>query len=456
MQRRESSQALLASKPLFRRDMIGSLAGHKTNNASSRSSDWCSGDFVDVDLGVKTDSSFSSGSSVKKDSNDSILQMLVKKTSQLWQIPKIIKKHLAKSGSKSEESIAMSPIPMNYEGNKKSTELKIGADRENWKIDQELIARHRFIFHPSFAGRYRLHRSVGEGSFGFVWRGECIHDGRPVAVKFIRRAKIPEHCWLWDADIDNRVPSEIFHLRRLMHSNIVRYIEHFDDMDYVYLVTELFGTSWALPNGRLSELSHPQLKNYGHFRTKQLARPAFIEAPSDLFECIEAHKLLPASVIKHIFCQVVSAVLYMHRRGIVHRDIKDENVLVNERYDIQIIDFGSASSMPSQEGGYFTKFNGTMSFAAPEVSAAPGSYSALKAESWTLGVLLFTMAFKRPPFSSSQSALMENLVIPSNSLNSRELQMVDLMRRLLEKDPSQRMAIATVPSHPWLASTLSE
>lgn len=399
-------------------------------------------DLVEVDL-------HSSASAASENpGSSSILKMISKKTAQLFQLPKLIKQHIASKSksttSLSSDSIAMTSIPAQNSFKSKENLL----ETHDWKKDQEAIAEHRFILHPIFASRYRLLASIGEGSFGFVWRAERIADSQGVAVKFIRRSKIPESAWFYDPSSQLRIPSEVHFLQRLNHPNIVRFLDFFDDRDYIYLVTELHGTSWTLPNARLSSESHPQLKAAGHFRTKP--RAAGKEPPCDLFECIEAHSYLPASLILHIFRQVLSAVLYMHRQGILHRDIKDENIVIDEHYNIWIIDFGSASLIPLADGGYFSRFNGTVSFAAPEVGYGSGRYNGLKAESWTLGVLLYTMAFKRAPFVSGQAARLETLVIPTNSPNSRELAMIDLIRKLLEKDPSKRLAAASIQQHPWL------
>ena len=419
------------------------LPRNEDNSRSSYATPFASkintSDLVDVDL----QSSSSSGAPSHKSS--SVFKMLSKKTAQLFQLPKLIRQHIgSKSKSMSADSIPMSAIPVTSES-KLSDSSTVAY---NWKKDQQEIAEHRFILHPVFASRYRLMASIGEGSFGFVWRGERIADSQGVAVKFIRRAKIPENAWLWDASAQLRIPSEVYFLQRLNHPHIVQFLDFFDDRDYIYLVTELHGISWTLPNARLSYHSHPQLKAPGHFRTKPKAVGR--EPPSDLFECIEAHSYLPAPLILHIFRQVLSAVLYMHRQGVLHRDIKDENIVIDEHYNVRIIDFGSASLIPLADGGYFSRFNGTVSFAAPEVGSGSGRYNGLKAESWTLGILLYTMTFKRAPFVSGEAARLESLIIPSNSPNSRELVMIDLIRKLLDKDPSKRLPIAAIQQHPWV------
>ena len=265
-------------------------------------------DLVDVDLHSSAES--------QRSSPVSVLKMLKK---QIFQLPKLLKKQFSSSGSylptktglsSSTDSIKFNQIEAeNKTLSKSSASLSSSAVDLNWKQDQDAIAEHRFIFHPVFASRYKLHSRIGEGSFGFVWRGERIADNLRVAVKFIRKSKIPP-----SSRIGN-VPSEVHILRGLAHQNIIRFIEYFDDKDYVYLVTELHGISWTLPSSMLSHNSHPQLKSLGHFRR---GPKASLIPPCDLFECIEAHSYLPASLILHIFRQVLSAVDYLLKQGNIY------------------------------------------------------------------------------------------------------------------------------------------
>jgi hypothetical protein len=262
-------------------------------------------DLVDIDLHSSPES--------RSSSPISVLKMLKK---QILQFPKLFKKQFSSSSmpnskdggmSSSIESIKLNPIADENKANSKSSASISSSSAElSWKRDQEAITEHRFIFHPVFASRYKLLNRVGEGSFGFVWRGERIYDNLKVAVKFIRKSKIPPSSRIGD------LPSEVHILQRISHPNIIRFIEYFDDQDYVYLITEMHGISWTLPSSLLSHNSHPQLKSIGHFRR---APKNILVPPCDLFECIEAHSYLPAPLILHIFKQVLAAVEYLHKQG---------------------------------------------------------------------------------------------------------------------------------------------
>lgn len=89
----------------------------------------------------------------------------------------------------------------------------------------------------------------------------------------------------------------------------------------------------------------------------------------------------------------------MHSRNLVHRDLKDENVVIDCDYNVKLIDFGSTSTIPDKKADYFTKFNGTAHFASPEIVKGL-SYRGPEAEIWALGVVLHTIIYGENPFHS--------------------------------------------------------
>jgi serine/threonine protein kinase len=90
---------------------------------------------------------------------------------------------------------------------------------------------------------------------------------------------------------------------------------------------------------------------------------------------------IPETIAAKIFAQIVLAIKYLDSIGIVHRDLKDENVVVDSDYNIKLIDFGSASLVPRDKSDYFTKYNGTALYAAPEIVRG-NIYRGPEAEIW--------------------------------------------------------------------------
>lgn len=289
-------------------------------------------------------------------------------------------------------------------------------ENEPWKEDAQLMLQEggysRFKLVPIFMGKYKLKSSIGQGSFGFVLKAERLRDGRDVAIKFIYRQNINVTNWLFDSEL-GIIPAEVYFLKSLRHGGIVQFLDYFDDGRYIYLVTELHGTSWSPgSNKELNPKRNPGIKTDNHINGH--GSPC---APCDLFECIEAHKNLTEKTIHFIFKQLLDIVSYLSGQGIVHRDLKDENVVVDADYRIKIVDFGCAARIPwigygvGREEGWFEKFNGTLAFAPPEVIRGQ-KYRGSEAEIWTLGVLLYTMAFRQAPFQDAQSILYGQLEFP--------------------------------------------
>ena len=290
---------------------------------------------------------------------------------------------------------------------------------EAWKEDAQLMlggpnvyARFKFVKPANFLEKYSLKSVIGQGSFGFVLKAERIRDSRAVAVKFIYRKNINQAHWSFDSEL-GMIPSEVFYLKNLNHRGIVQFLDYFEDGRYVYLVTELHGTSWnPRSNSELNPNRNPGLKIDTCIPVKSEA-----PAPCDLFECIEAHKHLPESTIHYIFTQLLDIVAYLSSEGIVHRDLKDENIVVDADYRIKIVDFGCAARIPwtgygaAREEAWFEKFNGTLAFAPPEVIKG-AKYRGTESEMWTLGVLLYTMAFRQAPFQDAQSIIYGQLEFP--------------------------------------------
>nr|KAG5710810.1 hypothetical protein BaRGS_026961 [Batillaria attramentaria] len=179
-----------------------------------------------------------------------------------------------------------------------------------------------------YSREYTTLSSIGKGAFGFVRVGMRRSDKKEVVVKFIRRRKVLRESWLMDPHL-GMIPMEVFLLSRLQHPNIVKVEDVFQNKDYIQLVMERHGRGM------------------------------------DLFEFIDRNPRLDEPLISYIFRQTVAGVSYLHSQNIVHRDIKDENIIIDENFRIKLIDFGAAAYM--SEGKLFGTFCGTIEYCSPEV-----------------------------------------------------------------------------------------
>ncbi|OAI40970.1 hypothetical protein AYO38_00890 [bacterium SCGC AG-212-C10] len=209
--------------------------------------------------------------------------------------------------------------------------------------------------------RYRLERLLGTGGMAEVWLGEDLRLGRWVAVKILRET-------LGDADEDivGGIQREARVIARLQHPNIVSAFDAGEFAGRHYLVQEyVHGYS-------LRQL----LETQGRFTEDETLRYG---------------------------TQIAGAIDYAHQQGVLHCDIKPENILVNENGVAKITDFGVADTVtrtlsPEQARDVL----GTIAYLAPEV--IQGAPSTPQSDVYSLGLTLYEMAAGRLPFAGANAA----------------------------------------------------
>lgn len=129
----------------------------------------------------------------------------------------------------------------------------------------------------------------------------------------------------------------------------------------------------------------------------------------DLFDYIELNENPPESELCDIFKQIALGVRHLHDLKIVHRDIKDENVVLDQEGGLRLIDFGSAAYL--KPGRKYETFVGTLDYAAPEILRGH-TYSGKPHDIWALGILLFTLVYRENPFYNIDEIMERELRIP--------------------------------------------
>lgn len=267
---------------------------------------------------------------------------------------------------------------------------------------------------------YKLSKGIiGEGAYSKVRAAFSTKIGRDCAIKCIDKRNAPEDF------VQKFLPRELDILPRLNHKNIIR----------VYEIL-------AVSDGRVYIVM-----DYG--------------AKGDLLRYIQKHHALNESLAQRMFRELSSAVAYCHELGFCHRDLKCENVLLDENLSVRLTDFGFARPIEYEENGEVKlskTFCGSAAYAAPEIIQGL-AYDPRKHDSWSLGVILYIMICGSMPYDDSnvrkmlKEQLKARVRFPSRCVSKLNTDVKDLIYRLICIDPKQRMHVSMLHLHQWLRTS---
>ncbi|GAN11582.1 hypothetical protein MAM1_0723c11153 [Mucor ambiguus] len=293
------------------------------------------------------------------------------------------------------------------------TQLEQGADEGGFKSatsTQDII--YSAQTKSTAIDDYVILDSLGQGAYGLVKLAVKRNDPSQtkVVIKYVIKSRILVDCWTRDRKLGT-VPVEIhiLHtLRKYPHPNLGDMLDYFEDDDHYYIVMGLHG-------GGMDLFDYIELNDHG----------------------------IPEQEIRRIFRQIALGVRHLHENNIVHRDIKDENVVLGDDGGLRLIDFGSAAYL--KPGRKYETFVGTLDYAAPEILRGH-TYSGKPQDVWALGILLFTLVYRENPFYDIDEIMGRELRIPFVLSEGS----VDLISKMLERDVDKRIDIQQVLAHPWL------
>lgn len=260
---------------------------------------------------------------------------------------------------------------------------------------------------------YMVGKVIGVGSYGKVRAAWHRLTGGKVAIKTYDKSKLkdPAH---W-----KRVHSEIKITEQVSHPRIARMYEAVETPKRMHLIME------CLDGGNLCSY-------------------------------VKAKRRLSEEESKGIFFQLMQAIEHLHAMRVTHRDVKLENVLFDttESKDIKIIDFGFSTIC--EPGSKLKVFCGTPSYMAPEIVRRT-EYEGKPVDMWSMGVLLYALLCGCFPFRAKSYPDLYRRIARGTFAMPEELSVSvrDLIRQLLNVDPSRRMTAPAAIRHPWLQGPLS-
>ncbi|XP_077467121.1 serine/threonine-protein kinase SIK2 isoform X2 [Stigmatopora argus] len=258
---------------------------------------------------------------------------------------------------------------------------------------------------PVRVGFYDIERTLGKGNFAVVKLARHRITKTEVAIKIIDKTQL-------DAVNLEKIYREVQIMKMLDHPHIIKLYQVMETKNMLYLVTEY------AKNG-------------------------------EIFDYLAKHGRLSEIEARRKFWQILSAVEYCHNRKIVHRDLKAENLLLDNHMNIKIADFGFGNFF--QPGEPLATWCGSPPYAAPEVFEGQ-QYEGPQLDIWSMGVVLYVLVCGALPFDGPTLPVLRQRVlegrfrIPYFMTEDCE----HLIRRMLVLDPSKRLSVAQIKEHKWM------
>ncbi|KPA80801.1 putative protein kinase [Leptomonas pyrrhocoris] len=260
-------------------------------------------------------------------------------------------------------------------------------------------------------------KTIGKGSFGAVYTA-LLRNGRTVCCKVIELGNVESE------EEMEKLRNEIALMKRLHHPNCVQYYGSLED------------------------------------RTKNTLN-IFMEYVSGgtLTSFVNKFKSIPLETMRQWAYQMATGVKYLHDCGIVHRDIKGDNVLVSVDGIVKLADFGCSKSIDdvcSATHGCSTMV-GTPYWMAPEVIKCEAGGYGMKSDIWSLGCTIVEMLTGKPPWPECNSMwaavykIANSTGLPTEIPSDVDAELMDLLEKCFERNPKLRLTATALLQHPFFA-----
>ena len=249
---------------------------------------------------------------------------------------------------------------------------------------------------------YKVKKIIGRGSQGNIFSSERKRDGREVVIKEVFK----------NTSSTNMIPNEVKLLQKVQNiEGVIKMLDFINEKDCYYIVME-----------KINECE-------------------------DLFQFLNNSGPLTEKFIRKMFHNIVKTVMKCRERGVFHRDLKDENILVDlNTFEIKLIDFGVGCEYDYKEPEKMIKeYRATPEICPPEWILEK-EYKLEKLTVWNLGTLLFTMLCGDIPFTTEDEICSGKLIYTKTLSN--ELQ--DLIEQCLKIKQEDRISLDNILSHKWM------
>ena len=259
---------------------------------------------------------------------------------------------------------------------------------------------------------YKYGRVIGRGAFGKVNIGLNILTGRIVAIKSFNKKNIINE------SSKKKILYETNLMRGLCHPSVTKILETFESEKYMLIIMEY--------------ISGGNLQNF-----------------------VKKRRKLGEKTAKILFRQIIQGIKYIHSRGIVHRDIKLENILLDLNNIIKICDFGVGKLI--KPNTILKDQCGTPVYMAPEIIRGEG-YHGFPVDIWSAGIALYIMLSGNLPFNKDKEHDLEYSILNNNIKEISDISEDgnNLLKNILEKDPNKRYTANQILEHPWMNTNLND
>ena len=301
----------------------------------------------------------------------------------------------------------MSYLSLNYSNNSDWGDKNYCFSAKNInikKIDPFIIKYENDDNNKKKETQFILGKKIGQGTFATVRLATHIKTNEIVAIKILEKEKMKE--------IDKiRSNREIKILKKMRHRNIVHLYNDINTEKLIYLIME-------------------------YVKGKELL--TYINEKNKLNENESCY----------YFQQIISGIEYLEKLKIVHRDIKLENIIIEDNKNIKILDFGLSNFY--QKNNILYSSCGSLCYASPEMVEGK-KYSGSCVDIWSSGIVLFAMLCGYLPFTDSNEQKLFKKIVEGKLYFPHFLseQAKDLLNKVLTKDPLKRITINKIKKHPW-------